>query len=49
LTARYTKADVSDPKKVITTGKDCKITDMKSSGYKVTWTRLLVIGHAYEG
>jgi len=33
----YTKDDVKDQKKVITRDKDCKVTDLKSSGSKVTW------------
>ena len=33
----YTKEDVKDQKKVITTDKDCKVTDLKSSGSKVSW------------
>jgi hypothetical protein len=33
----YTKEDVKDQKKVISRDKDCKVTDLKSSGSKVTW------------
>lgn len=34
----YTKADVADRKKLIARENDCKVTDMKTSGNKVTWT-----------
>ncbi len=33
----YTKAEVKDQKKVISTDKNCTVTDLKSSGNKVTW------------
>lgn len=39
----YTKEDVKDQKKVITRDKDCKVTDLKSSGNKVTW-KMVCIG-----
>lgn len=33
----YTKEEVKDPKKTITTDKDCTITEFKQSGNKITW------------
>lgn len=33
----YTREDVKDQKKVISTDKNCTVTDLKSSGNKVTW------------
>jgi hypothetical protein len=33
----YTKEDVKDQKKAITTDKNCTVTDLKQSGNKVTW------------
>jgi len=33
----YSKTDVADQKKVIARDKDCSVTDMKSSGNKVSW------------
>lgn len=33
----YTKEDVKDQKKTISTDKDCTVTDLKQSGNKVTW------------
>lgn len=33
----YSKEDVSDQKKTITTDKNCKVTEMKQSGNKLTW------------
>ena len=33
----YTREDVKDQKKVISRDKDCTVTDLKSSGNKVTW------------
>ena len=33
----YTKEDVKDQKKVISTDKNCTVTDLKSSGNKVSW------------
>ncbi len=33
----YTKAEVKDQKKMISTDKNCTVTDLKSSGDKVTW------------
>ncbi len=33
----YTKEDVKDQKKVINRDKDCTVTDLKSSGSKVSW------------
>lgn len=33
----YTKEDVKDQKKAITTDKNCTVTDFKQSGNKVTW------------
>ncbi len=33
----YTKDEVKDQKKVINRDKDCTVTDLKSSGNKVTW------------
>ena len=33
----YSKDDVKDQKKTITTDKDCTVTDLKQSGNKVTW------------
>jgi hypothetical protein len=33
----YTKEDVKDQKKTITTDKNCTVTDLKQSGSKVTW------------
>ena len=33
----YTKEDVKDPKKTVTTDKNCTVTDLKQSGNKVTW------------
>jgi hypothetical protein len=34
----YSKADVADRKNVIAREKDCKVTDMKTSGSKISWT-----------
>lgn len=33
----YTKEDVKDQKKTITTDKNCTVTELKQSGNKVTW------------
>ena len=33
----YTKEDVNDQRKTITTDKNCTVTDLKQSGNKVTW------------
>ena len=33
----YTKEDIKDQKKVINRDKDCTVTDLKSSGNKVSW------------
>ena len=33
----YTKEDVKDQKKVINRDKDCTVTDLKSTGSKVSW------------
>jgi len=33
----YTREDVKDQKKTITTDKNCTVTDLKQSGNKVTW------------
>lgn len=33
----YSKEDVKDQKKTITTDKNCTVTDFKQSGNKVTW------------
>ena len=33
----YTKEDMKDQKKTITTDKNCTVTDLKQSGNKVTW------------
>jgi hypothetical protein len=33
----FTKEDVKDPKKTINTDKNCKVTELKQSGNKVTW------------
>jgi len=33
----YTKEDVKDQKKSITTDKNCTVTDLKQSGNKVRW------------
>lgn len=33
----YSKADVADQKKVIARDKNCSVTDLKSSGSKVSW------------
>jgi hypothetical protein len=33
----YTAEEVKDQKKVISSDKDCTVTDVKSSGNKVTW------------
>ena len=44
VTHCYTKEDLKDNKKVVPQQKgDCKITDMKSSGNKVTW-KMVCIG-----
>ena len=37
ITHCYTKEDVKDQKKTITTDKNCTVTDIKQSGNKVTW------------
>ncbi len=34
----YSKSEAQDTKKVIAREKDCKVTDMKNIGNKVTWT-----------
>jgi hypothetical protein len=33
----YSKEDVKDQKKTISTDKNCTVTDLKQSGNKVTW------------
>lgn len=33
----YTKEDVKDQRKTISTDKNCAVTDLKQSGNKVTW------------
>jgi len=33
----YSKEDVKDQKKTVTTDKNCTVTDFKQSGNKVTW------------
>jgi len=33
----YSKEDVKDQKKTITTDKNCTVTDLKQSGNKVSW------------
>jgi len=33
----YSKEDVKDQKKVITTDENCTVTELKQSGNKVTW------------
>jgi hypothetical protein len=33
----FTKEDVKDQKKTISTDKNCTVTDLKQSGNKVTW------------
>ena len=33
----YSKEDVKDAKTAVNTDKDCKVTDLKQSGNKVTW------------
>ncbi|MDD2335457.1 MAG: DUF3617 family protein [Geobacteraceae bacterium] len=33
----YTKSDVSDQKKIISSDKNCSVTDLKTSANKVTW------------
>ncbi len=33
----YTKEDVKDQKKAISTNKDCTVVDFKESGNKITW------------
>jgi hypothetical protein len=33
----YTKEDVKDQKKTVTTDKNCTVTDFKTSGNKMTW------------
>jgi hypothetical protein len=33
----YTKNDVTDQKKIISNDKNCTVTDLKTSGTKVTW------------
>jgi hypothetical protein len=33
----YTREDVKDQKKTITTDKNCTVTELKQSGNKVTW------------
>jgi len=33
----YTKEDVKDQKKTISTDKNCTVTDLKQSGNKITW------------
>lgn len=33
----YTKEDVRDQKKAITTDKNCTVTELKQAGNKVTW------------
>jgi hypothetical protein len=33
----YTKEDVKDQKKTISTDKNCTVTDLKQTGNKVTW------------
>ncbi len=42
----YTKEDVKDQKKVISTEKDCTVTDLKSTGNKVTWKMKCTGQHA---
>ena len=33
----YTKSDVADQKKIISSDKNCAVTDLKTSGNKVSW------------
>jgi hypothetical protein len=33
----YTREDVKDPQKTISTDKNCTVTDFKQSGNKITW------------
>lgn len=42
----YTKEDVKDQKKTITTDKNCTVTDLKQSGNKVTWKMKCTGEHA---
>jgi Protein of unknown function (DUF3617) len=42
----YTKEDVKDQKKTITTDKNCTVTDLKKSGNKVTWKMKCTGNHA---
>jgi len=44
----FTKEDVKDPKKTITTDKNCKVTDLKQSGNKVTWNMKCTGEHSGE-
>jgi hypothetical protein len=37
VTHCYSKEDVKDQKKTITTDKNCTVTDLKQSGNKVAW------------
>ncbi len=37
ITHCFTKEDVKDPKKTVTTDKNCTVTDLKLSGNKSTW------------
>lgn len=37
MTHCYTKEDVKDQKKMVNNNKDCKVTDLTSSGNKVKW------------
>jgi len=37
MTHCYSREDVKDQKKMVNNNKDCKVTDLTSSGNKVTW------------
>ena len=42
----YTREDVKDQKKTISTDKNCTVTDVKQSGNKVTWKMKCTGEHA---
>ncbi len=42
----YTKEDVKDQKRVISTDKNCTVTDLKQSGNKVSWKMKCTGEHA---
>jgi hypothetical protein len=44
----YTKEDVKDQKKMVTTDKNCTVNDFKQSGNKITWKMKCTGEHSGE-